>query len=106
MKLDSFNEVAALKKPVYPEDGKEMITFEDPVLIEPQELDRFMLGPGKELKWINKFHPIKEQNYSAEPAVDEFGNKTEGIKMYKGQWRLANMKPEVEQAVTEKAGGT
>ena len=55
MKLNSMNEVAALKKPVYPDDGREEIIFVDPVMITKEELDTFLNKPGGGLglKWIN-----------------------------------------------------
>ena len=105
MKLDNFNQIAALKKPVYPEDGTEEITFVDPVLMSEQELSRFTNGDGKGLKWINQFQPIRDLTYSAESTTDEFGNKKQGLKMYKGQWRLAGMKKDLDASFAETGRG-
>lgn len=62
MKLDSIKEVADLKKPIYPEDGKQDIVFTNECLIPPDELERFMNSEngGKNLVWINNFQPISD----------------------------------------------
>ena len=55
MKLNSIKEIAELKSPIYPEDGKEEIAFTGQNLISDEELERFMNSEGKNLKWINSF---------------------------------------------------
>ena len=42
LKTNNYNEVAALKKPIYPADGREEIIFVDPCLIPKAELESFM----------------------------------------------------------------
>lgn len=42
MMLNNYNEVAALKRPVYSDDGREEIVFADPSMISNEELDRFL----------------------------------------------------------------
>jgi hypothetical protein len=98
--ITNYNEVAALKKPLYPADGREEIVFSEPSLIDAKELDAFMNSEqgGKNLKWINSFQPIKDNYYSQTQATDEFGNKAAVGKTYKGQWRLQGLANSLEQA--------
>ena len=100
--ITNYNEVAALKKPLYPADGREEIVFAEPALIDAKELDAFMNSEqgGKNLKWINSFQPIKDNYYSQTQATDEFGNKATVGKTYKGQWRLQGLANSVEQATS------
>ena len=95
MMLNNYNEVAALKKPVYSEDGKEEISFVDPPMISLEELDRFLNteSGGKNLKWINSWQPIEDNFWSNQPLTDEVGNKPSGgQRTYKGMWRIQGMK--------------
>ena len=76
--LNNYNEVAALKRPIYADDGREEIVFCDPCMISNEELDRFQFENGKNLKWINSWQPIKENYWSSQPLTDAFGNKPSG----------------------------
>jgi hypothetical protein len=80
MMLNNYNEVAALKSPVYAEDGREEIVFVGAPLITIEELDRFLNQEdgGKHLKWISSWQPIKDNYWSNQPLTDEFGNKPSG----------------------------
>ena len=73
--------------------------------MDEDELGRFMEGDGKGLKWINQFQPIRDLTYSSEATTDEFGNKRQGLKMYKGQWRLAGMKKDLDASFANTARG-
>lgn len=90
MKLDSIKEVADLKKPIYPEDGKQGIVFTNECLIPPDELERFMNSEtgGKNLVWINNFQPISDA-----VSLNGTGNTSQSMsqKMYKGQWRASGI---------------
>lgn len=83
MKLDSIKEVADLKKPVYPNDGRQQIVFTEECLIAPEELERFMNSEngGKNLVWINNFQPINDML-----TLNGTGNTSQSLsqKMYKG----------------------
>lgn len=90
MKLDSIKEVADLKKPIYPDDGKSEIVFTQECLIPSDELERFMNSEngGKNLVWINNFQPISDML-----TLNGTGNTSQSLsqKMYKGQWKVAGI---------------
>ena len=91
MKLNNYKEVAALKAPIYADDGREEIVFVGAPLMSTDELERFLNTEdgGKNLKWINSWQPIKDNYWSNQPMTDEFGNKPSGgQRTYKGMWRI------------------
>ena len=92
-KFNSLSEVAALLKPLYPDDGREEVVYVGPQLITPEELEELSnQDGGSYLTWINSYQPIKDQFFSTASTIDEHGNPTEGQRMYKGQWRLKDIK--------------
>jgi len=72
-----------LKAPSYPEDGTEKIEMNGPVLMEDQELVRWLNSEkgGKDLKWSNYFIEISDT------VSDLQASTFKSSKKYKGHWR-------------------
>ena len=71
-----------LRYPAYTQEGGEKIVSQDKVLMDDDELTRFMNSEagGKSLLWLNFFKQINDSTLSADGSV--IANE------YKGQWRV------------------